>query len=908
MKNNQQLYDTYRQTYREFVYDDFRYDVQSDGLHIAFFFHALSASGQRHTFRPTAFFPSRPFLHPGSVDKQLMDNLVFNIGMAELISYWKIFCPPVVVIKPFALDASQFAFWKKLYFNGLGEFFYTNGINATIDDFMTLRSESDGEDSCPPTMHAATRAVRQEMQSTNPIVPIGGGKDSVVTLELLGGTPLIMNPRGATVACIEKAGYRMDDVVEIHRRLDPLMLELNAQGALNGHTPFSAMLAFYTLLASAMMDGMPRIALSNESSANESTVAGTSVNHQYSKSLEFENDFRRYVSENISPDFNYFSFLRPLSELQIAMLFAQLTKYHDVFRSCNVGSKQDIWCGHCAKCLFAYIILSPFIAPDRLNAIFGKGMLDDLSLKLEFDQLIGRAATKPFECVGTVSEVNSALSMAIAKWYPAERPALLQGYVAMPPTTPLDTLFAEHNLLPDDLRKLQNAVKHGIGHSFLDEQLKSLFAEKEILIAGYGREGQSTHRLLQRLFPGRSFDVANDDHEACSMLRKKHYDLIMKSPGIPTMRFEGHCDLETLSSQTDIFLQLFGHHTIGISGTKGKSTTASLLYKVLKDNQASLNRNLGHDYNDVVLAGNIGIPLFDILPQLEAGSWVVAELSCHQLENIHRGPAIGLLLNFFEEHLDHYHNYADYCHAKLQMALRQQSGDTLYYCSDNDDLRRAISAATLSCSAVPYSLEEAASATFLDGSPLAGDHNRLNTYAVWLIAKQMGIDEASFQQSLMSFHPLEHRLERVACIDGVTYYNDSISTIPQATIAAIEALKEVDTLLLGGMDRGIDYAPLAQYLTRSALGLAVKNLVLVGGAGQSIERQLALAEPSMPWRCYRHFGSDYSMGEMVRFAASVTARGKVCLLSPAASSYDHYKNFQFRGSDFKCQVLSLRPS
>ena len=127
-------------------------------------------------------------------------------------------------------------------------------------------------------------------------------------------------------------------------------------------------------------------------------------------------------------NYNYFSFLRPLSELQIAMLFSRFTQYHDVFRSCNVGSKQDVWCGHCAKCLFAYIILSPFIAPERLNAIFGKPMLDDETLQHEFLQLVGEAETKPFECVGTVSEVRQALGMALERWYRAERPALLKGW------------------------------------------------------------------------------------------------------------------------------------------------------------------------------------------------------------------------------------------------------------------------------------------------------------------------------------------------------------------------------------------------------------------------------------------------------------------------------------------------
>ena len=236
-----------------------------------------------------------------------------------------------------------------------------------------------------------------------------------------------MNPRGATVECARVAGFPLDEVLVIRRTIDPTLLALNAQGYLNGHTPFSAMLAFYTRLASAF-SGIPNVALSNEISANESTVLGSDVNHQYSKSLDFENDFRAYCNNfNFQFSiFNYFSFLRPLSELQIAMLFSRFTAYHDVFRSCNAGSKQDIWCGHCAKCLFAYIILSPFIEPQRLNAIFGKSMLDDLTLLTEFRQLVGLEDTKPFECVGTVSEVRQALAMALRRWYEAgRRPALL---------------------------------------------------------------------------------------------------------------------------------------------------------------------------------------------------------------------------------------------------------------------------------------------------------------------------------------------------------------------------------------------------------------------------------------------------------------------------------------------------
>lgn len=448
----QDKYNDFRQTHPVFVYESYQYDVQPDGLHIVFSFRI----GDGILFRPTALIPRRAFL---SFDqpRPLMDLLVFNIGMAELVSYWKSYCPPRVEVRCGSLSETQVRFWKKLYYHGLGEFFYVNGIEATEEDFMQIVPTGV----CQPVCEFGVPLSRE-----NYIVPVGGGKDSVVTLELIQKLlpqgmrpiPLIMNPRGATVGCTAAAGYAQEEVLEIRRTIHPALLEANAAGCLNGHTPFSAMLAFYTLLASRLC-GVANIALSNENSANESTVVGSSVNHQYSKSLDFENDFRRYVADFIPGGYNYFSFLRPLSELQIAMLFSREPKYFDVFRSCNVGSKQDVWCGHCAKCLFAYIILSPFIAPERLDAIFGKNMLDDAEMQPYFDQLTGSAATKPFECVGTVQEVHSALSMTLQRWYPARRPCLLADYRPASPATSLHTLFPDHNLNPREEALLREAVQ-----------------------------------------------------------------------------------------------------------------------------------------------------------------------------------------------------------------------------------------------------------------------------------------------------------------------------------------------------------------------------------------------------------------------------------------------------------------
>lgn len=484
MSDNSEKYHALRRRYPVFEYQAWHWKVTDEGLRLWFDFKMGEVE-----FHPSALVERRGFLHmePQGISEQL-DRLVFDIGMVELVSYWKCACPPRVVVSCGSLTHEQVAFWKKLYWNGLGEFFYTNSLTPNPSPvgegselpWMTIELLDSTLLSTPLSHRRDTPPFvppRGGMGGeVSYLVPIGGGKDSVVTLELLRKAgkqirPLIMNPRGATVECARVAGFPMDEVMVIRRTIDPTLLELNKQGYLNGHTPFSAMLAFYTRLASALT-GIPNVALSNESSANESTVLGTSVNHQYSKSLEFENDFRRFCSlpakEELPtthyplPTYNYFSFLRPLSELQIAMLFSRFTDYHPVFRSCNVGSKQDIWCGHCAKCLFAYIILSPFIAPDRLAAIFGKNMLDDPEMQTEFEQLTGKAETKPFECVGTVDEVNTALSMTVERWYPDARPRLLAEFCPVPEASrvSLHGLLSEGNLSNDERNILLQCIEN----------------------------------------------------------------------------------------------------------------------------------------------------------------------------------------------------------------------------------------------------------------------------------------------------------------------------------------------------------------------------------------------------------------------------------------------------------------
>lgn len=396
MPQHLSLFHQLRVEYPFFEYQSYRFWEDELHYHLQFNFNLAN----KYLFQPETVIPKKSFITLPE-NKASLDWLVFHIGMVELISYWKLACPPLVIIKPFSLDEQQISWWKKLYFNGLGEFFYINNIQIRSEEFMEIRVDTQRQG----------KAIRATTQPIT-LVPVGGGKDSVVTLELLSAAgekliPFIVNPRQATTETARIAGYGPDETFVVHRKLDPLILQLNQQGFLNGHTPFSALLAFNTALA-ALLTGAQNIALSNESSASESTVHGQNINHQYSKSLEFEDDFIWYMRNYLLSPHNYFSFLRPFSEMQIAAIFARLEKYHATFKSCNAGSKTDSWCNNCSKCLFTYIMLAAFMPPHKVEAVFGENLLSKASLKPIMLELRGKTAAKPFECVGTVEEVDLA--------------------------------------------------------------------------------------------------------------------------------------------------------------------------------------------------------------------------------------------------------------------------------------------------------------------------------------------------------------------------------------------------------------------------------------------------------------------------------------------------------------------
>ncbi len=424
---------------------------------------------------------------------------------------------------------------------------------------------------------------------------------------------------------------------------------------------------------------------------------------------------------------------------------------------------------------------------------------------------------------------------------------------------------------------------------YREDQLKTLLEGHKILIAGYGREGKSAERLIQRLVPDAQYTIATQVEngkwktESGEWRTDWPFDMVIKSPGIPNFQFS--IFNFQLTSLTDLFLQVYGDLTVGVTGTKGKSTTASLIHHLLPGS---------------ILAGNIGIPLFDILDDIRDDSIVVAELSCHQLENIHRAPHISVLLNLFQEHLDHYEDYLGYKMAKFQIALRQHRGDHFFYCTDNQELHNLVrdNETAVVSTVHPYSLGDATDEErrLLDACPLSGDHNRSNALVACRVASLVQRQPLSaFHTPLSTFQGLRHRLEKVGTYRGITWYDDSISTIPAAAIAAVRALGRVDTLILGGFDRGIDYSPLVAFLKETPL----KNVVFVGKAGRRIYEELATCH--LPLSTL--IEDDYT--KIVPWCAAHTPQGGVVLLSPAAASYDAFRNFEHRGDFFREQIERL---
>lgn len=423
------------------------------------------------------------------------------------------------------------------------------------------------------------------------------------------------------------------------------------------------------------------------------------------------------------------------------------------------------------------------------------------------------------------------------------------------------------------------------------ETIIKRLVNRPVLILGFGREGRSTLRFMQKHVPDAFVAIADRNESAFESVKDmgipcfsgddyleviKNYDIVIKTPGISLLGVDVSPRVE-ITSQTDLFLSAFAKQTIGITGTKGKSTTTSLIYHLLKSSG-----------RDAILTGNIGIPCFDIMEDIKPESIVVYELSAHQLEYVHNSPRVGVLLNVFEEHLDHFGTMERYKAAKLNLLRFMGEKDTavIHESLLNDALDLFVNNKVFSL----FDFDDVIDRSAL---PLKGDHNYMNVKAALLACDAYGVDYRELVPHLYSFKPLEHRLEPVGTFGGVAFVNDSISTIPQATISACQALARVDFLLLGGFDRGIDYQPLADYLKQNP----VPYLLFTGKAGERMMELMAKVPELVEGPTLTHY--YHTMEDAFAYIASHAKSGDVCLLSPAASSYDQYKNFEERGRKFK---------
>ena len=438
---------------------------------------------------------------------------------------------------------------------------------------------------------------------------------------------------------------------------------------------------------------------------------------------------------------------------------------------------------------------------------------------------------------------------------------------------------------------------------FLKQRLKN----KRVLILGFGREGQSTYKLLNLSIPELFVGVAdsNTDVGKSALLKEiepeqlhlgenyleaiDSYDFIIKSPGVNLGEFAKLHNTE-ISSQTNLFIEHFHEQIIGVSGTKGKSTTSSLIHFLLEQN----------GYKSVLL-GNIGSPAFDSISKIDDETRIVFELSAHQLEYVNYSPKIAVLLNIFPEHLDYFQDFEKYKNAKLNICKFQTSEDVLISSSELSNEIKTLSGKLCfgfedNCDA--SSGEErlvfkkrTGEMQVLNTNEIAlrGRHNHLNTMAAVLAVKEAGL---GFERSLPfigAFSGLPHRLEYVGEFVGIKFYNDSISTIPQSAIEAVKALDSVDTLILGGFDRGLDYSELIGFLRASPL----RNLIFLGKAGNVM---LGLLKET---KISSKLIELNDLCEAFKIIPQITAKGGVCLLSPAAASYDQFKNFEHRGDLFK---------
>lgn len=782
------------------------------------------------------------------IPPQLLKNIFEGLHLILGISYYKLYAPSKARLS-YRLTKEQAYFWNTVYQKGLGEFAYRNKLDPKR--FMIFKGSGEGV--------SAVAYPRAEKVLTM----IGGGKDSLVSTELLKetGFPLtalhIQTQRENLITTKLLKALELPQL-SVERYLDVDILRPHL-GGYNGHVPVSAILAFTSVLVAILYDYRYCV-VANEYSSNFGNLVykGETINHQWSKSAEFEGLFQDYVRRFITPDVTYFSLLRHSYELRIAKLFAQYPKYFNLFSSCNrvarVAQEADgrLWCGECAKCAFAFAMLAAFLPKKKVVSIFGKNLFADKNLLPLFKDLLGLGQMKPFDCVGTFEETRLALSLA-SKHFAAD--------------IVVKTFGALARSGGDSRAVLQTYPALRIPAKFV------FTGVRRALILGYGREGKVTEQYLKKYYPRIHIGIADKVADSHYLQRQGSYDIAIKTPGIPKERVAIF-----YTTATNIFFGAVKNQIIGITGSKGKSTTASLIYAILK--KAS---------KKVELLGNIGGPMLSaLLKPIRKDTIFVLELSSYQLDDIQLSPQVAVVTSLFPEHMNYHGGVEQYYDAKKHIIAYQRTGDYFVYNPAVGLLKKWVGESV--GKTVPY----IAKLPLKDADvPLLGQHNRDNARAAVSVARLLGIPDEVSVKAIKGFKALPHRLEPVGTYRGIRFYDDAISTTPESTIEALKSLPDVTTIFLGGEDRGYDFRD----LERAIAGSRIKNIVLFPDSGnkmfKSAPRDLRILKTR-------------SMEKAVAFAYKHTPAGSVCLLSTASPSYSLWKDFNEKGDLFQYNVKKLR--
>lgn len=802
-------------------------------------------------FSEKIIFPA-PFA-VAKIPSEILNAILSDLHIILGISYYKLYCPPQMKIDR-KLSRGQAEFWNTVYKKGLGEFFYRNKLDPEkIARFSASRKDE-------PVVFRLERKNRF-------LVGIGGGKDSIVAAELLKQQKeeiaafLIETQKKDLVSgrVVEKIGI---GALRLERRMDEKIFE-NLPGTFNGHIPISAIFAFLGYFSALIYD-YSQVIVSNEFSSNFGNVhyKGEEINHQWSKSAEFEKLFQNYTKRNICPDVTYFSLLRPFYEIRIVEMFAKHKKYFSTFSSCNRNFRihkerpKTLWCGECPKCVFVWTMLSAFLPKEDLIKIFDRNLYADEKLLPLFLDILGFGKMKPFDCVGTFDEARAALFLAKDKFADSFIVRKIVGRIKNP------------ERLIETVMKTNDAP-------VMPAKFK-LLGMKNALILGYGKEGRVTEKYLKKYFPKTLISIADQSSDENYLEKQGNFDLVIKTPGL-SKEFV----TRPYATATNLFFSQVKNLTIGVTGSKGKSTTASLIFSILKSAGKKAR-----------LLGNIGNPMLEVLlAPIDPEEIFVVELSSYQLDDIQYSPNVAVVLNLFPEHMNYHDNVEKYYVAKKNIVKFQNPTDFFVFNQKDRNLKKwlpEVCAKKISFSGVGLGNIK---------NPLLGKHNVENIKAAVAVADTLCISKAAIKQGIENFQPLSHRLEFVGEYKKIKFYDDAISTTPESTMAAINSFSCVDTIFLGGLDRGYDFSELVKVIDRSK----IKNIVLFPDSGKKIGEFLQKKSRSK----YRILHTE-NMEEAVAFAFANTNSDGICLLSTASPSYSLWKNFEEKGDKFKAAVKKLK--